>query len=231
MIREHRSTLVFANSRRLIERMAGVFQDELAHEVEYHDKHPEQALPKVPTILPHHGSISKEVRLETEQRWFAARGGGCGAAGDEFAGTGYRCGGAGSGDPGRFAGECGGRALQRVGRAGHLEKATAKGRLLASRVGRVAEFGGDCAIDVRGGGGGDAGAGELSGCFGAADGGGVRRAAVEARGVVSGDAAGDAVPEICRRSSLILVVAMLSKRAERWTTQGLRPRLSFDRVK
>ena len=53
---------------------------------------------------------------------------------------------------------------------------------------------------------------------------------MEAWGVVSGACGGR-----CRIASLTekqfdSVVGMLSKRAERVTTQGLRPRLSFDRV-
>ena len=200
LIREHRSTLVFANSRRLIERLAGNFMEVLEGEREMRNAEGGMRkggegetlspLLRVPRILPHHGSISKEVRLETEQ---ALKRGELDAV---LATSSLELGiDVGALDlvvqvdsPGNVAG-----ALQRVGRAGHLEKATAKAGECCADFTGVAEFGGVGAVDGGGGGGGDAGAGELSGCVGAADGGGLCGAALEAGGVVSGVEKGDAV--------------------------------------
>jgi ATP-dependent Lhr-like helicase len=52
LIREHRTTLVFVNTRRLSERVAHQLQERLG----------EQA------VLPHHGSLSRRLRLEAEAR-------------------------------------------------------------------------------------------------------------------------------------------------------------------
>ena len=92
----------------------------------------------MPVILPHHGSISKEVRLETEQ---ALKRGELDAV---LATSSLELGiDVGALDlviqvdsPGNVAG-----ALQRVGRAGHLEKATAKGRLLARTLAELPSLG------------------------------------------------------------------------------------------
>src|SRR5690606_41242137 len=51
LVREHRSTLVFGNSRRLAERLAAALND-LAGE---------------PLVLAHHGSLAREKRLEIEE--------------------------------------------------------------------------------------------------------------------------------------------------------------------
>ena len=226
MIREHRSTLVFANSRRLIERMAGRFIDALEEEREYSEKHPEQHVPRIPVILPHHGSISKEVRLETEQ---ALKRGEVDAV---LATSSLELGiDVGALDlviqvdsPGNVAG-----ALQRVGRAGHLEKATAKGRLLARGLGELPSLGAIVPLMY-------AGVVEETrvpeNCLD-----------VLAQQIVAACAVRPwkrgALYRVMRRATpyrnlsekqFDSVVAMLSKRAERVTTQGLRPRLSFDRV-
>ena len=52
LIRAHRSTLIFVNSRRLAERLAGAL-NELAGET---------------LVQSHHGSIAREQRLEIEDR-------------------------------------------------------------------------------------------------------------------------------------------------------------------
>src|SRR3954467_8878144 len=93
---------------------------------------------KIPTILPHHGSISKEVRLETEQ---ALKRGDVDAV---LATSSLELGiDIGALDlvvqidsPGNVA-----AGLQRVGRAGHLEKATAKGRFIARGLYELPSFG------------------------------------------------------------------------------------------
>ncbi|HUO06785.1 MAG TPA: DEAD/DEAH box helicase [Phycisphaerae bacterium] len=226
MIREHRSTLVFANSRRLIERMAGRFQDELAKETEYQQTHPEQAVPKIPLILPHHGSISKEVRLETEQ---ALKRGEVDAV---LATSSLELGiDVGALDlviqvdsPGNVAG-----ALQRVGRAGHLERATAKGRLLARGLGELPSLGALVPLMY-------AGVVEETrvpeNCLD------VLAQQIVAACAVRPWKRGELYRVIRRampyrtltEKQFDSVVAMLSRRAERVTAQGLRPRLSFDRV-
>ncbi len=100
LIREHRSTLVFANSRRLIERMAGRFIEELEGEGEKAKLKTQNAKPylddggdeegvrrrRVPVILPHHG-IDFERGAVGDGAGVEAGGVGCGA-GDEFAGVG-----------------------------------------------------------------------------------------------------------------------------------------------
>ncbi|MGH8284708.1 MAG: DEAD/DEAH box helicase, partial [Steroidobacteraceae bacterium] len=52
LIREHRTTLVFVNTRRLAERVAGQLSERLGAE----------------NVATHHGSLSKERRLDAEQR-------------------------------------------------------------------------------------------------------------------------------------------------------------------
>ncbi len=226
LVREHHSTLVFANSRRLIERMAARFQEELLTEAAFHEKHPESTLPRVPLILPHHGSISKEIRLETEQ---ALKRGDLDAV---LATSSLELGiDVGALDlvvqvdsPGNVAG-----ALQRVGRAGHLEKATAKGRLLARTLQELPSLAAMVPLMF-------AGTVEET------------RVPENCLDVLSQQVVAACVARPWKRGDLYrvlrrampyrsltekqfdAVVAMLSKRAERVTSQGLRPRLSFDRV-
>ncbi len=52
LVRAHRSTMIFANSRRLAERLAGALNEAAGEEI----------------ALAHHGSISREKRLEIEDR-------------------------------------------------------------------------------------------------------------------------------------------------------------------
>ena len=52
LVRAHRSTMIFANSRRLAERLAGALNETAGEEI----------------ALAHHGSISREKRLEIEDR-------------------------------------------------------------------------------------------------------------------------------------------------------------------
>ena len=52
LVRAHRSTMIFANSRRLAERLAGAINDLAGEEI----------------ALAHHGSIAKEARLAIEER-------------------------------------------------------------------------------------------------------------------------------------------------------------------
>ena len=57
LIREHRTTLVFVNTRRLAERVAHHLGERLGEDA----------------VLPHHGSLSRALRLEAEQRLKARR--------------------------------------------------------------------------------------------------------------------------------------------------------------
>ena len=52
LIRSHRSTMIFVNSRRLAERLAAAINDEADEEI----------------ALAHHGSLAKDTRFETESR-------------------------------------------------------------------------------------------------------------------------------------------------------------------
>jgi ATP-dependent Lhr-like helicase len=138
LVREHRGTLVFANSRRLVERIVRMLDDQNADAPASEeadagtrptptDRSGQLGALRALKILPHHGSISKEVRLATEQ---ALKMGQL----DAVVTTSSLELGIDIGmldlvvqidSPGTVA-----AALQRVGRAGHLEKATAKGRLV-----------------------------------------------------------------------------------------------------
>ena len=119
-IRQHRSTLIFANNRRTVERLANEL-NELAAET----LAPE-ASPLAP-IRPHHGSLSPEVRQATEQ---ALKRGELSAVvataslelGIDMGAVDLVC-------QVESAGNIA-RGLQRVGRAGHLVGQTSKGRLI-----------------------------------------------------------------------------------------------------
>jgi ATP-dependent Lhr-like helicase len=228
MIREHKSTLVFGNSRRLIERLAARFQEELEKEEE-NTKHETQNTKqerRIPVILPHHGSIAKEVRLETEQ---ALKRGEVDAV---LATSSLELGiDIGALDlvvqidsPGNVA-----AGLQRVGRAGHLEKATAKGRLLARGTPELGSLAAIVPLMYEG-------TVEET------------HVPVNCLDVLAQQIVAACVVRPWKRAALYrvlrrgmpfatltekqfdAVVAMLSKRAERVTSQGLRPRISFDRV-
>ena len=95
LIREHHSTIVFCNSRRLAERLANKLNELAGEEL----------------VRAHHGSLAREQRVQIEEALKAGR-----AAGDrrhELAGARHRHGRGGSGDPGRVAGERRQRAAAR----------------------------------------------------------------------------------------------------------------------
>ncbi|HVT81907.1 MAG TPA: DEAD/DEAH box helicase, partial [Phycisphaerae bacterium] len=227
MIREHKSTLVFGNSRQLVERLAARFEEELAKEdAETAQPKIETAKLKIPVILPHHGSIAKEVRLETEQ---ALKRGEVDAV---LATSSLELGiDIGSLDlvvqidsPGNIA-----AGLQRVGRAGHLEKATAKGRFVVRGSYALPAFAALLPLMFEG-------TVEET------------RIPQNCLDVLAQQVVAACVSRPCKRNALFRlarrampfrnlsekqfdsVVEMLSKRAQRVTTQGLRPRISFDRV-
>jgi ATP-dependent Lhr-like helicase len=111
LIREHRTTLIFVNTRRMAERMARNLSERLGEDA----------------VTAHHGSLSKETRLEAETR---LKGGQLKALvataslelGIDIGHVDLVCQ---IGSPHRIA-----TLLQRVGRSGHTIAGTPKGRLL-----------------------------------------------------------------------------------------------------
>lgn len=124
-IRHHRSTLVFANNRRLVERLASQLNELLLEQAPEAAEMAADAEPRL--VRPHHGSLSLEVRQQTEQELKEGKLAGVVATASLELGIDM-------GDvdlviqvesPGNVA-----RGLQRVGRAGHLVGQTSKGRLI-----------------------------------------------------------------------------------------------------
>ncbi len=249
LIRTHKSTLVFGNARQLVERLAARLEEEIAKEGDTanppetpsaklktqnisieNQKSKIENLPRVPVILPHHGSIAKEVRLETEQ---ALKRGELDAV---LATSSLELGiDIGSLDlvvqidsPGSVA-----AALQRVGRAGHLEKATAKGRFVARGLHELPAFGALLPLMETG---------EVEDT----------RVPENCLDVLAQQIVAACVPRPQKRGELFrifrrampyrhllekqfdAVAAMLSRRSERVGSlgagMGLRPRISFDRI-
>lgn len=216
LIREHHSTIVFSNARRLVERMAAMIQEELTGEKES----------DIPRILPHHGSIDKQVRLQTEEALKTGKLSAVIATSSLELGIDV-----GALDlviqldsPGSVA-----AGLQRVGRAGHLEKATARGRLLARTLNDLPPLAGIVPLMLKG--------------------------EVEETRIIKNplDVLAQQVVAACsvqtwpredlfklfRRSTCYAslpekqfdsVLTMLSKKTEAANAAGLRPRISFDRV-
>jgi ATP-dependent helicase Lhr and Lhr-like helicase len=120
LIRAHRTTLVFVNTRRLAERVARHLAERVGEDV----------------VTAHHGSLAKETRLDAEER---LKGGKLRALvataslelGIDIGHVDLVCQ---LGSPRRIS-----TFLQRVGRAGHTVAGTPKGRLfpLSGRAGRV----------------------------------------------------------------------------------------------
>ena len=111
LVDDHHSTLVFANSRRVVERLAAEMNRRSG----------------VPFVQAHHGSVSKERRHEIEQDLKAGRLPALVATASMELGI----------DVGAIDLVCQvespfsvASGLQRVGRAGHLVRATSKGRLI-----------------------------------------------------------------------------------------------------
>ncbi len=106
---QHRTTLVFVNTRRLVERVAHLLSDRLGEE----------------NVAAHHGSLSRETRYDTEQRLKEGRVRVCVASaslelGIDIGDIDLVCQ---IGSPRNI-----GVALQRVGRSGHFLGGTPKGR-------------------------------------------------------------------------------------------------------
>ena len=123
LIRDHRSTIVFANNRRVVERLTSRLNELAEAETEGGDG-------DTPPVVArsHHGSLSQEERRETEE---ALKRGDLPSVvataslelGIDMGAVDLVCQ---VGSPGGVA-----RGLQRVGRAGHLVGRVSKGRMIA----------------------------------------------------------------------------------------------------
>ncbi|HUO35156.1 MAG TPA: DEAD/DEAH box helicase, partial [Candidatus Acidoferrum sp.] len=126
LVREHRSTLIFVNTRRLAERLAHHLEEKLGKDA----------------VATHHGSLSRRLRLEAENKLKAGEVRALVATaslelGIDIGTVDLVCQ---IGSPRSIA-----VALQRVGRAGHWRGAIPKGRIFASTRDELIE----CAALVR----------------------------------------------------------------------------------
>ncbi len=126
LIREHRTTLVFVNTRRLSERVSHHLGERLGTKA----------------VLPHHGSLSRKLRLDAEERLKAGELRAVVATaslelGIDIGTVDLVCQ---VGSPRSIA-----VALQRIGRSGHVMGAVPKGRLFATTRDELIE----CAALVR----------------------------------------------------------------------------------
>lgn len=129
LVREHRSTLVFVNTRRLAERVAHHLEERLQ------DLGPQ-------SVAAHHGSLSRQIRLSAEERLKSGRTRVVIATaslelGIDVGTIDLVCQ---IGSPRAIA-----TCLQRIGRAGHWIKAIPKGRLFATTRDELLE----CAALIR----------------------------------------------------------------------------------
>ena len=115
LVAQHRSTLVFVNTRRMAERLWHELGERIGEE----------------NVAAHHGSLSRKLRLAAEKK--AERRAGAGAGGDGIAGVGNRCGVVDLvvqiNSPRAIA-----VALQRVGRSGHWRGRFRRGDSLLLRA-------------------------------------------------------------------------------------------------
>ncbi len=141
LVNEHRSTLIFVNARRLAERLAARL-NELEHlrilrEQDIDPESPEAAAIPVPElVMAHHGSLSRERRLDIEDRLKAGKLRGLVATSSLELGIDM-----GAVDlviqvasPGSVS-----RGLQRVGRAGHQVGQASRGRIFPKFRGDLLE--------------------------------------------------------------------------------------------
>src|SRR5581483_2635130 len=127
LIRAHQTTLVFVNTRRMAERVARHLADRLGEDA----------------VTAHHGSLSKEKRLDAEMRLKSGRLRALVATaslelGIDIGSIDLVCQ---IGSPHRIA-----TALQRIGRAGHQVSGTPKGRLFPESRDDIVEY--DAPLDV-----------------------------------------------------------------------------------
>ena len=127
LIREHRSTIIFANNRRVVERLTAHLNELAAVDTPPPEDPDAQVNPPV-VARAHHGSLSQEERRATEELLKAGNLP-CVVAtaslemGIDMGAVDLVCQ---VGSPGGVA-----RGLQRVGRAGHVVGRTSKGRMIA----------------------------------------------------------------------------------------------------
>ena len=129
LVREHRTTLVFVNTRRLAERVSHHLEERL------HDLGPD-------VVAAHHGSLSRQIRLSAEERLKTGKTRVVVATaslelGIDIGTVDLVCQ---IGSPRAIA-----TCLQRIGRAGHWIKAIPKGRLFATTRDELLE----CAALIR----------------------------------------------------------------------------------
>ena len=129
LVREHRTTLVFVNTRRLAERVSHYLEDRLQ------DLGPD-------VVAAHHGSLSRQIRLSAEERLKSGKTRVVVATaslelGIDVGAVDLVCQ---IGSPRAIA-----TCLQRIGRAGHWIKAIPKGRLFATTRDELLE----CAALIR----------------------------------------------------------------------------------
>jgi ATP-dependent Lhr-like helicase len=133
LVGPHRSTIIFANNRRVVERLAAALNDRAAEAAA--TEHVE-SVPPTPIARPHHGSLSPEARRSTED--LLKRGELAAVVATASLELGIDMGAVELAcqveSPGGIA-----RALQRVGRAGHIVGETSRGRLLAKSRGDLLE--------------------------------------------------------------------------------------------
>lgn len=127
-IEDHRSTIVFANNRRTVERLTAMLNEELVGQAATAPQGHNTIIPDAPiAVRAHHGSVSLEVRQQIER---ALKDGELRAVvataslelGIDMGAVELVCQ---VESPGNVA-----RGLQRVGRAGHLVGQSSKGRLI-----------------------------------------------------------------------------------------------------
>jgi ATP-dependent Lhr-like helicase len=134
-VEAHQSTIVFANNRRVVERLATALQDRADERAAVMDDVGTAA--EAPRVRPHHGSLSLERRQETEAQLKRGELRAVVATaslelGIDLAAIELVCQ---VESPGGVA-----RALQRVGRAGHVVGGISRGRLFAKTKGDLLEM-------------------------------------------------------------------------------------------
>ncbi len=141
LIRAHRSTIVFANNRRVVERLT-------AHLNELAERPTTASAGARPLARSHHGSLSLDERRATEEA--LKRGRAAGGRGDGLAGAGHRHGGGRPGLPGRVARQRRARAPARRAGGAPASGGSSKGRLIAKTPGDLLESAALCRAMLRG---------------------------------------------------------------------------------
>ncbi len=136
LIGTHRSTIVFANNRRAVERITAQLNESVARGQGPGDSAEGHGPPSTTLARAHHGSVALEVRQQTEEALKAGRLPAVVATaslemGIDMGAVDLVCQ---VESPGNVA-----RGLQRVGRAGHLVGQRSKGRLIPKTAGDLLE--------------------------------------------------------------------------------------------